>query len=446
MFPALADKISDAFKSLRGLGKISEKNVSDALQEIRTALLDADVNREAADEFIANVLKSSVGEKVLHKILPEQQIVKIIHDEIVELLGGQLDPVAYTKKPLKILLAGLHGSGKTTTAGKLALLLKNDGYRPLLVACDVYRPAAIDQLMAVARDVDVECYRERDVKNARKVAKHGMRHGHDNKFDAIIFDTAGRLHIDGQLLDEIRDIRKITDPDEVFLVADAALGQESVNVAKSFNGALSLSGIILTKLDGDARGGAALSMKYVTGVPIRFIGTGEKYSDFSLFHPKRMASRILGMGDVVTLVEKAQRQVDDQEREKLSKKIKKAEFTLNDFLVSIQQIKKMGPMSSLLGMLPGMAKAKTTGDDSAKMKMTEAIIQSMTMQERAKPNIIDSWRRTRIAKGAGVELRDVNALLKQFAQMQKVMKSFKGEKGARRMQEFAAQFGMNVPQ
>jgi signal recognition particle subunit SRP54 len=443
MFPALADRIAGVFKNLRGLGKISEKNVAEAMGEIRRALLDADVNREAADEFTEKILKSSVGEKVLHRILPEQQIVKIVYDGIVELLGGQLEPVAFTKKPLGILLAGLHGSGKTTTAGKLALFLMESGYRPLLVACDVYRPAAIDQLLTIASDVGAECYLERSEKNARRVAKHAMRHGQEGGFDAIIFDSAGRLHVDNQLIDEIKDIKKVTSPDEIFLVADGALGQESVAVARAFHGALSLSGIILTKLDGDAKGGAALSMKYVTGVPIKFIGTGEKYSDFAQFHPKRMASRIFGMGDVVSLVEKAQRQVDEVERERLSKKIKKAEFNLSDFLVSIQQLRKVGSMSSLLGMLPAAAQQHASDCDTKRVKMTEAIIQSMTAQERAKPSLIDSWRRARIAKGAGVELRDVNALLKQFAQMQKVMKSFKGEKGARRMQEFAAQFGMN---
>ncbi|MDR1173785.1 MAG: signal recognition particle protein [Puniceicoccales bacterium] len=444
MFASITDKISNVLKNLRGLGKISEKNVADALEEIRISLLSADVNREAADEFIGKIHRSAIGQKVLDKILPEQQIVKIVHDELVELLGGNQEVEKYTVKPLKILLAGLHGSGKTTTAGKLALLLKDEGYNPLLVACDIYRPAAIDQLKMVADNISVAYYAEPDSKNACKIAKHGLQHAEDNNFDAIIFDTAGRLHVDKQLIEEIKDIKKIVSPNEVFLVADGALGQESVNIAKMFNDAISLSGIILTKLDGDARGGAALSMKYVTGVPIKFVGTGEKSADFSAFHPKRMANRILGMGDVVSLVEKAQQHVDKQEQEKLSKKIKKAEFDLNDFLASIQQIKKMGPMSMLMGMLPGMPKMPTPDADGEKMKMTEAIIQSMTIQERAKPSIINSWRRTRIAKGAGVELRDVNALLKQFAHMQKMMKSFKGEKGIKKMQAFASQFNMQV--
>jgi signal recognition particle subunit SRP54 len=444
MFWSITDKISNVFKNLRGLGKISEKNVADGLQEIREALLNADVNRKAADEFIEKVHKAAVGTSVLNKILPEQQIVKIIYDELVELLGGQQEPEKYTKKPLKILMCGLHGSGKTTTAGKLALLLKDYGYNPLLIACDIYRPAAMDQLEIVADGVGCKCYMERDSKDACKIAKHGMQYAKDNSFDAMIFDTAGRLHIDTQLISEIKNIKKTAAPDEMFLVADSALGQESVNVAKAFNEALSLTGIILTKLDGDARGGAALSMKYVTGVPIKFVGIGEKSQDFSHFHPKRMASRILGMGDVLSLVEKAQQHVDEEQQEKLSKKIKKAEFDLNDFLTSIQQLKKVGPVSSLLNMLPGIGKSPVSNVGNAKMKKTEAIIQSMTMKERAKPSIIDAWRRARIAKGAGVELREVNALLKQFAKMQKMMKSFKGEKGAKKMQALAAQFGASL--
>jgi signal recognition particle subunit SRP54 len=445
MFSSVAEKVANAVKNLRGLGKISEKNVVNALDEVRSALLQSDVNREAAEAFIGKVHSASIGEKVLNTILPEQQIVKIIHNELIELLGGQCEEPKFAKKPLRVILAGLHGSGKTTTAGKLALWLKNVGYTPLLVACDVHRPAAIDQLKTVADEISVDCYCDRDGKNARRVAKQGLKFADDCKCDAIIFDTAGRLHIDEQLIDEIKDIKKIVTPDEVFLVADAALGQESVNVARSFNSALHLSGIILTKLDGDARGGAALSMKYVTGVPIKFIGTGEKAADFDIFHPKRMASRILGMGDVISLVEKAQKHVGKDEQEKLSKKIKKAEFDLNDFLSSIQQMKKMGPMSSLINMLPGAAKIAGSADDNKQMKTTEAIIQSMTTGERSKPSIIDSWRRARIANGAGVALKDVNALLKQFTQMQKMMKSFRGEKGIKKMQSFASQFGLTMP-
>jgi signal recognition particle subunit SRP54 len=442
MFASIADKISDVLRDLRGLGKISEKNVTDALQEIRVSLLSADVSREAADDFIGKVHRSAIGQEVFSKILPEQQIVKIIHDELVELLGGKQEVEVWNKRPLKILLVGLHGSGKTTTAGKLALFLREAGYRPLVIACDVHRPAAVDQLESIANGISVPCYCERNLKNACKVAKHGMHHGEKNGFDALIFDTAGRLHIDKQLVEEIKEIKKATSPDEIFLIADAALGQESATVARSFNETLSLSGIILTKLDGDARGGAALSMKYVTGIPIRFMGTGEKMTDLSPFHPKRMANRILGMGDVVSLVEKAQRHVDELEQEKLSRKIKRAEFDLNDFLLSLQQIKKMGPMSSLMGMLPGMEKAAASSSDHARLKMSEAIIQSMTIQERTKPSIINSWRRSRIAKGAGVELKDVNSLLKQFGQMQKMMKTFRGEKGIRKMQALALQFGV----
>jgi signal recognition particle subunit SRP54 len=442
MFGAIAEKISDVFKNLRGLGKISEKNISNSLEEIRNALLESDVNLGAADEFIAKVSRAAIGQSVLQKILPDQQIVKIIYDELVELLGGECSEGEYQRKPIKILLCGLHGSGKTTTAGKLALLLGNSGYNPLLVGCDVYRPAAGEQLKITADGVAAECYLESSSRNACKIAQNGLQYAEANGQDAIIFDTAGRLHIDEHLIDEIREIKKNISPDEIFLVADAALGQESVSVAKAFNDALALSGIILTKMDGDARGGAALSMKYVTGVPIKFMGTGEKMSDFSAFYPKRMANRILGMGDVVSLVEKAQQVSDKKEQEKLSKKIKRAELDLNDFLASIRQVKKMGPLSTLMGMLPGVQGNLPAGGDDRKIEVTEAIIQSMTAKERAKPAIIDSWRRARIAKGAGVELRDVNSLLKQFEQMRKMMKTFRGEKGARRMQELASQMNM----
>ncbi len=444
MFTSITEKISGVFKNLRGLGKISDKNIADALQEIRLALISSDVNREAADAFIGSVRKAAIGQEVVKKILPEQQIVKIIHDELVSLLGGEQENVVYTKRPLKILLAGLHGSGKTTTSGKLVKFLKELGYSPLLVACDIYRPAAIDQLEVVASEQSVPCYNERTSKNAVKIAKHALKYADENKCDAIIFDTAGRLHIDDLLIEEIKDIKKAISPDEIFLIADGALGQESVNVARAFNEALSLTGIILTKLDGDAKGGAALSMKYVTGVPIKFIGTGERADNFSVFHPKRMATRILGMGDVVSLVEAAQKNVDENEQEKLAKKIKKAEFDLEDFLSSIQQIKKMGPLSGLMKMIPGMDKQINSDADEKGMKQTEAIIQSMTKQERKKPAIINSFRRARIAKGAGVELKDVNSLLKQFSQMQKMMKSFKGKNGMKNMQALAAQFGLKM--
>lgn len=442
MFESITEKISKTFKNLRGLGKITEKNISEALQELKLSLIDADVNRIVVDNFIENVKQKSLGQEVLAKIAPEQQIVKIIHDEIVALLGSDEVSTFTEKKPIKILLAGLHGAGKTTTAAKLAFLLKNNNYSPLLVACDIQRPAAIDQLEILAHDNNIAFFCERETKNISKIAKHALEYAEKNAHNAIIFDTAGRLQINKELIEEIKDLKKIVNPDENLLIVDAAIGQEATNVAKSFHEALNLTGIILTKLDGDARAGAALSMKSVTGIPIRLIGTGEHISDLELLRPKRLAQRILGMGDIVSLVEKAQQQVDEKQQKKMSEKIKKAQFNLEDFLQSIQQIQKLGPMSSLLKMLPGAANMNISDSDNGQLKQIQSIIQSMTIQERRKPGVIDQYRKVRIAQGAGVEMKHVNALLKQFTQMQKMMKSFKGEKGRKNMQALAAQFGM----
>ncbi|MDR2435977.1 MAG: signal recognition particle protein [Puniceicoccales bacterium] len=442
MFESITEKISSAFKNLRGLGKITEKNISEELRSLRLALIDADVNVDVVETFIANVRAKSLGQKVLAKIAPEQQIIKIIHDEIVALLGSEDNETFTSKKPVKILLSGLHGAGKTTTAAKLALFLKKQGYSPLLVACDMQRPAAVDQLEILAKGNELQFFCERNSKNVSKIAAHALEFASGSGIDAIIFDTAGRLQIDGALIDEIKTLKKTVMPDESLLVADGATGQEAANVAKVFNDALALTGIILTKLDGDTRGGAALSMKSVTGVPIRLIGIGEKMSDLELFRPKRMAQRILGMGDVVSLVERAQQQVDEKQRKLMSEKIKKAQFDLEDFLQSIQQMQKLGSISSLMKMLPGAMSMHASDRNNDQIKQVQSIIQSMTIQERRKPNIIDQHRRMRIARGAGVEMRDVNALLKQFAQMQKMMKSFKGEKGKRNMQALAAQFGI----
>ncbi|MDR0680085.1 MAG: signal recognition particle protein [Puniceicoccales bacterium] len=442
MFESIAEKIASAFKNLRGLGKITERNISEELRILKSALIDGDVNVNVVETFIANVKTKSLGQKVLAKIAPEQQIVKIIHDEITALLGSEDNENFTTKKPIKILLAGLHGAGKTTTAAKLALFLKNQGYSPLLVACDVQRPAAIDQLEILAQENSLQFFCERDAKDVSRIARHALEAASNRGNDAVIFDTAGRLQIDDVLIDEIKILKKIVSPDESLLVVDGAIGQEAANVAKVFNDALNLTGIILTKLDGDARGGAALSMKGVTGVPIRLIGTGERMADLELFRPKRMAQRILGMGDVVSLVEKAQQQVDEKQRQSMSEKIKKAQFDFEDFLQSIEQMQKLGPMSAIMKMLPNALSGNMSDRDSDQIKQIKAIIQSMTIQERRKPGIIDQHRRMRIARGAGVEMKDVNALLKQFAQMQKMMKSFKGEKGKKNMQALAAQFGM----
>ncbi|MDE6431967.1 MAG: signal recognition particle protein [Opitutales bacterium] len=442
MFESISAKIAKTFKNLRGLGKITEKNISEALQELRLALIDADVNVDVVDNLIENVKQKSLGQEVLAKIAPEQQIVKIIYDEIVSLFGDEEVSTFTEKRPVKILLVGLHGAGKTTTAAKLAFLLSHEHYSPLLVACDVQRPAAIDQLETLARDNNFPFFAERDQKNLSKIANHALSHAKSNKLDAIIFDSAGRLQIDNDLIEQVKELQKTIKPDETLLVADSATGQEATNVAKVFNEALHLSGIILTKMDGDARAGAALSMKSVTGVPIRLLGTGEHVNDLELLRPKRLAQRILGMGDVVSLVEKAKQQVDEKEQKRLGEKIKKAKFDLEDFLQSIQQIQKLGPLSSLIKMLPGAAGMSASTEDNDKLRQIRAIIQSMTVQERRKPSIIDQHRRLRIARGAGVEMRDVNSLLKQFTQMQKMMKSFKGEKGLKNMKAFASQFGL----
>lgn len=444
MFESISAKIAKTFKNLRGLGKITEKNIADALQELRLALIDADVNVDVVDNLIENVKQKSLGQEVLAKIAPEQQIVKIIYDEIVHLLGDEEVTTFTEKRPVRIMLVGLHGTGKTTTAAKLALLLSHEHYSPLLVACDIQRPAAIDQLEILADDNKLNFFCERDQKNLRKIADHALKHAQDNDNDALIFDTAGRLQLDNELIDEVKELKKSVKPDEILLVVDSATGQEATNIAKTFNDALGLTGIILTKLDGDARAGAALSMKSVTGVPIRLLGTGEHIADLEILRPKRLAQRILGMGDVISLVEKAKKQVDENEQKRLTEKIKKAKFDLEDFLQSIKQIQKMGPLSSLMKMLPNASGIGASDEDNDKLRQIQVIIQSMTIQERRKPSIIDQHRRLRIARGAGVELRHVNSLLKQFSQMQKMMKSFKGEKGLKNMHALAAQFGMTA--
>ncbi len=445
MFENLTDRLSSALRNLRGVGKLSEENMTDALKEVRTALLSADVHFKVAREFIARVQQKVIGEEVLKGVTPGQQIVKIIHDELVRLLGeGQteLSPA----RPLKILMVGLHGSGKTTSSAKLGRLLKKRGYHaPHLVACDVYRPAAIDQLEILAKQEELGFTSDRTSKDVPAIGAAGLAAARAANADVVIFDTAGRLQIDEDLIAEVKRLRERVEPDEVLLVADGALGQEAVNVAKAFHEALSLTGLILTKLDGDARGGAALSIKSITGVPIKFAGTGEKTGDFEVFHPDRLASRILGMGDVVSLVEKAQETIDQDEAEKMAEKLRKADFNLEDFLSQLQQVKKMGSMQSILGMLPGMNGLKLDGDAEKAMGRTEAIIKSMTLQERRKPEILNGSRRLRIANGAGVKVVEVNQLLKQFQQMQKMMKMLKGSKGKkmmRQMEAMRAQGGM----
>ncbi|MEL0120591.1 MAG: signal recognition particle protein [Opitutae bacterium] len=434
MFEGLTERLGKTFRNLTGTGKLTEANMAEALKEVRSALLSADVHFKVAREFIEKVKAGCVGEEVLQSVSPGQQVVKVINDEMVELLGGE-SPPALTKKPLKVMMVGLHGSGKTTSSAKLAKLLsKKEGFRPMLVGCDIYRPAAIDQLETLARNEEFLFYGDRNSKDVPSIGKAGLREGLDRGASLIVFDTAGRLQIDTDLVEEVKRLRAEVNPDEVFLVADSALGQEAVNVAKTFHEAVDLSGIILTKLDGDARGGAALSMKHVTGVPIRFAGTGEKVDDFEAFHPDRMASRILGMGDVVSLVEKAQETMDEKEAERMAEKMQRADFNLEDFLKQMQQVKKLGSLGSVVNMLPGMNGVEVGEKEDRQMKQTEAIIQSMTIYERRNPAILNGSRRMRIANGSGVKIKDVNQLLKNFGQMRKMMKKLQGGKGRKMME------------
>ena len=440
MFESLTDKLSSALRNLRGVGKLTEDNMADALKEVRTALLSADVHFRVAREFIERVQAQCVGQEVIKSVTPGQQIVKIINDELVRLLGeGTTDLSA--ARPLKVMMVGLHGSGKTTSTAKLGKLLKKRGYRPFFIGCDVYRPAAIDQLEILAKQEELGFYSDRVSKDVPAIGAAGLAAAQAAGADAILFDTAGRLQIDADLIEEVKKLRERIKPDEIFLVADGALGQEAVNVAKTFNEALGLTGIILTKLDGDARGGAALSIKSITGVPIKFVGTGEKVADFDTFYPDRLASRILGMGDVVSLVEKAQEHIDQKEAEKMAEKLRKADFNLEDFLAQMQQIKKLGSMQSIMGMMPGMNGVELPDDAEKQMGRTEAIIHSMTIQERRKPEVLNGNRRLRIANGAGVKVLEVNQLLKQFQQMQKMMKMLKGGGAKKMMRQMEAMKG-----
>jgi signal recognition particle subunit SRP54 len=444
MFESLTEKLTGALRNLRGVGQLSEANMADALKEVRAALLAADVHFKVAREFIDRVQVQCQGQEVLKSVTPGQQVVKIINDELVKLLGEGTTELSPTR-PLKILMVGLHGSGKTTSTAKLGKLLKKKGARPFVVACDVYRPAAIDQLEILAKQEELGFYGDRESKDVTAIAAKGLETALAQNADVILFDTAGRLQIDTDLIAEVKRLHAKVQPDEVLLVADGALGQEAVNVAKAFHDALGLTGLILTKLDGDARGGAALSIKSVTGVPIKFIGIGEKTADFETFYPERLASRILGMGDVVSLVEKAQEHIDQKEAERMAEKMRKADFNLEDFLAQMQQVKKMGSMQSIMGMMPGMSGVQLPDDSEKQMKRTEAIIQSMTIQERRKPGLLNGNRRIRIAKGAGVKVLEVNQLIKQFEQMQKLMKMMKGgnqKKMMRQMEQMRGRGGM----
>jgi len=427
MFESLTDKLSRTLRNLRGVGKLTEDNVSEALGEVRKALLSADVHFRTAREFVEEVKQACLGQEVLKSVSPGQQVIKIIHDELVKLLGEGTNQLR-EDRPLRVLMVGLHGAGKTTTSAKLAKRLAKDGRSPMLVACDVYRPAAIDQLEILAKQEQFPCHLDRESKNVPAIARAGWEKSKENGSDVIIFDTAGRLQIDDDLVRELELLKKEVDPHEVLLVADAALGQEAVNVAKTFHERLSLTGIVLTKVDGDARGGAALSMKKVTGAPIKFMGIGEKIDEFEVFHPDRLASRILGMGDVVSLVEKAQENLDQEESMRMAEKMLKAEFDFEDFLTQMKQMKKLGSMGSIAKMLPGMNNVEIGDKEENTLGRHEAIILSMTKEERRVPRLLAGSRRKRIADGAGVQIKDVNQLIKQFSQMQKMMKKMKGGK------------------
>ena len=424
MFENLSDKLHGVFKKLRGETRLSEANIADAMREIRLALIDADVNLEIATEFVAAVKEKCIGQEVLKSVTPAQQVVKIVNDQLIELLGSEAAELIRTKTPSVIMLVGLHGSGKTTTSGKLALKLRREGKKVLLVAGDVYRPAAIDQLAIIGKEINVPVHVERTSVNVAAIAVNAVEEAAKSGFDTVIIDTAGRLQIDETMVQELVRIRQAVQPDDVLLVADAALGQEAVSVAEHFHKALDLTGFILTKLDGDARGGAALSIRKVTNVPVKFVGIGEKLDNLETFHPDRMASRILGMGDVVSLVEKAAAEIDEEEAKALQAKLRKNKFDYNDFLAQLRQITKLGGMESILKFLPGgrqMAEA-LSAVDKKQFNRLEAIILSMTKEERANPDIIDFSRRKRIASGAGVSTEVVSGLVKQFDGMRKMMR------------------------
>ena len=436
MFDSLSGKLDKAFQVLKGHGKITEINVAETLKEVRRALLDADVNFKIAKDFTNRVKEKALGQEVLTTLNPGQLLVKIVKDELTELMGGEVAGVNLASNPSVILMSGLQGSGKTTFSGKLALHLKSKKAKnPLLVACDVYRPAAIDQLTIVAEQVGVGIYKDIEEKNPVKIAKAGIAFAKANKHDLVIVDTAGRLAVDEVLMKEILDIHKAIKPDETLFVVDSMTGQDAVNTAKAFHNVLNFDGVVLTKLDGDTRGGAALSIKTVVQKPIKFIGTGEKMEALDVFYPDRMADRILGMGDVVSLVERAQEQFDQEEARKINKKIAKNQFGFDDFLSQIQQVKKMGNMKDLMGMIPGVGKATKDVDiDDDAFKYIEAIIGSMTPSERSNPDLLNINRKKRIAKGSGRDLNEVNQMVKQFHQMSKMMKMMQGGKGKQMMQ------------
>ena len=452
MFENLSDRLERSFKILKGEGKITEINVAETLKDVRRALLDADVNFKVAKSFTDTVKEKALGMNVLTAVKPGQLMVKIVHDELAQLMGGEAVELKLEGRPAIVLMSGLQGSGKTTFSGKLANLLKNKQHKnPLLVACDVYRPAAIDQLKVVGEQVGVPVYTEEGNKNVNEIALNAIREAKAKSYDVVIIDTAGRLAVDEQMMDEISSLKNAVNADETLFVVDSMTGQDAVNTAKEFNDRLNFDGVILTKLDGDTRGGAALSIRTVVDKPIKFIGTGEKMEALDVFHPDRMADRILGMGDVVSLVERAQEQFDEEEAKRLQKKIQKNKFDFNDFLKQIEQIKKMGNLKDLASMIPGVGKAiKDVDIDDSAFNGIEAIIKSMTPYERTNPEVLNQSRRLRIAKGSGTNIQEVNRLIKQFDQTRKMMKMVTGNQMKSmmsRMKDFKGQIpdGMNMP-
>ncbi|NLX64879.1 MAG: signal recognition particle protein [Clostridiaceae bacterium] len=429
VFEGLSEKLQNLMKKMRGSVRFSEKDVKDMMREVKLALLEADVNFKVVKDFVNSVSERAVGQSVLESLTPGQQIVKIVHEELIKLMGSVPSKLTYSPAPPTVyMMVGLQGSGKTTTSGKLANLLRKEGKRPLLVACDVYRPAAVKQLQVVGGQLNIPVFEMGTDTDPVIIAQKAVEHAKSMQFDTVIIDTAGRLHIDEELMNELKRIKEAVKPQEILLVVDSMTGQDAVNVAGSFNEKLGIDGVILTKLDGDTRGGAALSVRAVTGKPIKFAGLGEKLNDLEPFYPDRMASRILGMGDVLSLIEKAQAAFDEKQAIELERKMRTATFTLDDFLEQMQQLKKMGPLNQILGMLPGFnAKAlKGIELDEKQFARTVAIIQSMTKQERNNPSILNASRRLRIAKGSGTTVTDVNRLLKQFEDMKKLMKQFSG--------------------
>lgn len=428
-FENLSEKLGAVFKKLKGRGVVTEKDIKESMREIKLALLEADVNYKVVKDFVAKVSERAVGSDVLESLTPGQQIIKIVNDELTALMGSENSRIEFGKSPTVVLMAGLQGAGKTTFCAKLAgLMRKKHNKRPLLVACDIYRPAAIKQLQVVGKQLDIPVFEMGTEHSAVQIAKAAIEHAKSHGNDFVIIDTAGRLHIDDELMQELEDVKSAVNPDEILLVIDAMTGQDAVNIAENFNNRLEVTGVVITKLDGDTRGGAALSVKAVTGKPIKFCGVGEKLSDVEEFHPDRMASRILGSGDVMSLIEKAQEAYDEKDAIALEEKIRQNTFNLDDFLNQMQQMKKMGPLSSLLKMVPGVdARALDNANiDERKLDRVEAIIKSMTMSEREKPEIINASRKKRIAAGSGNQVSDVNLLLKQFEQMQKMMKQLGG--------------------